>query len=140
FVVNSHTLRPRPETETMIDLLKQIVVSRQSSVVGENTGDSRPETSDYIVDVGTGSGCIGITAKLEFPEAVVIGTDIDGGCIEVSRQNARNLGAEVKFYKGNLLEPLPANRHPLTAVLANLPYVPDSHTINKAAMFEPKHA
>ena len=57
---------------------------------------------------------------------------------------AEKLSAEITFLEADLLQPttssifhLPSSRF---AILANLPYVPDSHTINKAAMYEPKLA
>lgn len=125
FIVNPHTLEPRPETETMINLLKQLC----------------KETPCNIVDVGTGSGCLAVTAKLEFPKANVYATDIDMVCIETARQNAKKHDADIEFFIGDLLAAIPSTvYHPPTTILANLPYVPDGHTINKAAMFEPRHA
>lgn len=127
FKVSKDTLEPRPETETMIDLLKDVIDG-----IGQ-TADSRLR----IVDVGTGSGCLAVTAKLEFPEAEVTGTDISSACIKISRQNAKKLGADIKFYQGNLLEPLPILHSSFFILLCNLPYVPDGHIINRAAMQEP---
>lgn len=132
FLVNSHTLEPRPETETMIELLKQLLEG------------GRWKVEDSVVDVGTGSGCIAITAKLEKLGLEVIGVDIDAKCIETAERNAKKLGANVRFYKGSLLEPIPSSIFHLPsskfAVLANLPYVPDKYELNAAAQFEPKHA
>ena len=193
FLVNAHTLQPRPETETMIDLLRQVVISRQSSVVSQKkknqksltsdnelpgelvdskqltvdsnkkkeaaTADQRPETSDErredtsdwrlvtddndltIIDVGTGSGCIAITAKLLYPKARVIAIDIDQKCLTTAQQNAKQHKTSVNFLNGNLLEPLSDIRYQISdIIMANLPYVPDNHTINQAAMHEPHHA
>lgn len=129
FLVTADTLEPRPETETIIDLLKKHIPTSIRV---------RPL---YILDVGTGSGCLAITAKLEFPTSTVYATDISEPCLEVAKKNAENLKADVQFYKGNLLEALPASATTETCIiLANLPYVPDEHTINQAAMFEPKTA
>jgi release factor glutamine methyltransferase len=133
FMVNNHTLEPRPETETMIELFLNLAK------------DSGLGTRDFtVVDVGTGSGAIAITAKLELPDATVYATDIDKKCIETAKQNAGKLTADVTFLQGNLLEPILSTTYHLPptklVILANLPYVPDSHTINQAAMFEPRHA
>ncbi|MBP7807095.1 peptide chain release factor N(5)-glutamine methyltransferase [Candidatus Saccharibacteria bacterium] len=134
FMVNAHTLEPRSETETMLTLLKK------------QTEEWRLRNEDNeltLVDVGTGSGAIAVTAKLEFPQARVIATDISQKCLETAQQNANNLNADVTFFLGNLVEPLLDPRSSVLgplAILANLPYVPDSHTINKAAMFEPRLA
>src|SRR6185436_17881464 len=55
FLITPDTLQPRSETETMIDMLKSYL-DRGSRVKDE-----------VIIDVGTGSGCLAITAKLEWP-------------------------------------------------------------------------
>lgn len=130
FQVTPDTLEPRPETETIIDLLKQIVSKEKRATSKELT----------IADIGTGSGCLAITAKLECSAARVYATDISEECLEVASKNAKHLGASVEFLRGNLLEPVTAHCSLLTALLCNLPYVPDGHTINQAAMFEPKMA
>jgi release factor glutamine methyltransferase len=124
FFVNNHTLQPRPETETMIDLLKKI-----------NTSNIQT-----IVDVGTGSGAIAVTAKTLYPKLNVIGTDIDKQCITAAKKNAKKHNVRIDFFQGNLIEPLKNTVTQNWIILANLPYVPDSHTINQAAMFEPRHA
>lgn len=145
FAVNAHTLVPRPETEAMIDLLQHVcgrhtgTSSQQKPPSGLRTSSKTPT----FVDVGTGSGAIAITTKLEHPEATVIAIDIDKDCLETAIQNAQNLGAEVEFLQGNLLDPLPsADRHvPDTPVLlCNLPYVPNNFQINTAATHEPHRA
>jgi release factor glutamine methyltransferase len=135
FEVSADTLQPRPETETMVELLLDTINSKQLSV-------------NSIVDVGTGSGAIIISAFLELSINHKLSTinfhatDISPAALEIARQNAKRYDADIKFYQGDLLGPLPSTiyRLPSTIVLANLPYVPDSHTINQAAMHEPKHA
>lgn len=135
FAVNAHTLVPRPETETMIDLLKQLV--------GTELRRGPSSTSAVtIADIGTGSGAIAVTAKLELPQAEVIATDIDEQCLETARANAQTLSADISFLQGNLLGPFRTMRlsdYP-TILLCNLPYVPDNFQINTAATHEPKHA
>jgi len=133
FLVNPHTLEPRPETETMVELLKQLADSRQL------TADSF-----HVVDVGTGSGAIAITIKLEMPDAKVIAIDISAECLKIARKNAKKHSVDITFLKADLLRPIPSSIFHLPtstfAILANLPYVPDSHTVNEAAMYEPKLA
>jgi release factor glutamine methyltransferase len=130
FCLDQRVLEPRPESETMIELLKKAVSSDQQLAIGQ----------PVIVDVGTGSGAIAITAKLEWPKAIVIGTDIDKDCLVVARRNARLLHSEVEFLEGNLLEPLESSGIESSIILANLPYVPDHFQINPAAMSEPRIA
>ncbi len=123
FMVTPDTLQPRAETETMIDLLKKLELKKP-----------------IIAEIGTGSGCIAVTAKLEFPDAQVYATEIDAAALKVAQQNAQKLQADVTFYKGSLLEPLLKNKVQPTVLLANLPYVPDNYEINRAASHEPKIA
>lgn len=120
FMVNAHTLEPRPETETMIDLLKKLDIKQP-----------------VICDVGTGSGAIAITAALELSEASVYACDISDECLHTAARNNEALRANVTLYKSNLLE---SPRADYDVLLCNLPYVPDSFTINSAAMFEPRLA
>jgi len=116
----------------MIELLEQLVKSQKSKVVKNFT----------IIDVGTGSGCLAITAKLECPTLKIMATDISPACLKIAEQNAKMLGAEVTCYQGDLLRSLPSTvyRLPPTIILANLPYVPDTHPINQAATHEPSMA
>lgn len=130
FMVNKDVLEPRSESETMIDLLKELCKVQPCSKVAPCK----------VVDVGTGSGALAITAKLEIPELEVMGTDIDPGCLKVARQNTRKHGANIKFFEGNLLEPLQTLDSELYALLCNLPYVPDNYAINQAAAMEPRLA
>jgi release factor glutamine methyltransferase len=127
FIVNRHVLEPRPESETIIELLKQSTVTTPS---------------EHIIDVGTGSGALAITAKLEAPIANVTAIDIDPECIKVARKNAEKHGADITLLEGNLLSPLTETLGSDTSLtlLANLPYVPDAHQINQAALMEPRLA
>lgn len=121
FRVNRHVLEPRPESETMIELLKNL----------------RLPLRPAMADVGTGNGSIGITASLEIPGSVVDLYDISAGAISVAKHNTHLHELHLHVRKMNLLSrPL----RPYDAILANLPYVPSGWTINEAAMAEPKIA
>lgn len=125
FLVNKYVLVPRPETETMINLLTTLC----------------KDSPCNVIDIGTGSGCLAITAKLELPEARVIATDIDVDCLKVATRNAKRLQANIQFLEGDLLKSIlnAEYRMPYT-ILANLPYVPKGYEINRAAGHEPKLA
>lgn len=129
FMVNDSVLVPRPESETMIDLLKLACGSY--------------ETSDYVtlIDVGTGSGALAITAALELPQTRVYALDIDENCLSVAKENARRQHIDIECVQSDLLANLPQTKlsSPLI-ILANLPYVPDNHSINSAAQHEPSKA
>ena len=121
FLVGSDVLEPRPESETMIDLLKALSLPKRLT----------------ILDLGTGCGAIGITAKLELPDFSVITTDIDPACLTITKKNATTHRADVQIYKSDLMDGIGSD---VDVVLANLPYVPDSWQINQAAMMEPRIA
>ena len=132
FIIDKRVLEPRPESETMVELLLDLVKSKMQNA-----------KRLLVVDVGTGSGAIGISAKLEFPEAEVILTDIDPGCLAIARKNAQKHEVDVQILQGNLLQPvISSNRFSgrVIYLMANLPYVPDSYEINQAALNEPKIA
>lgn len=124
FYVDHHVLEPRPETETMIDLLLQVT-------------DGAPL---HIIDVGTGSGALAITAKLELPGADVLAIDIDDDCLSVAARNAQTLHAQIGLLKSNLLAAVSSDAIQGAILLCNLPYVPDNFQINPAAMREPRLA
>jgi release factor glutamine methyltransferase len=93
-----------------------------------------------VLDIGTGSGALAITAKLEQPGIQVIATDIDPLCLQIAQRNAETWKVAIAFVKGDLMEPIKLNRYSRLTVLANLPYVPNDHLLNQAALNEPRHA
>lgn len=121
FIVNKHVLVPRPESESMIELLKSIL-----------------HDIKCIADIGTGSGALAVTAALELPAAHVIATDIDAACLAVAQQNANQYNVAIEFLTGNLLKPI--SNSAIDVLLCNLPYVPDNYPINDAARHEPSLA
>lgn len=111
FAVTTATLIPRPESEALIELLQQ-VIPRNSSLL--------PDTPLRLIDVGTGSGSLGITAKLQHPELDVTLADISRHALKIATKNAADLQAGVTILRSNLLAD-----YPFTAniIIANLPYV-----------------
>src|SRR5690606_1420123 len=109
FLVSPATLQPRAETETMIELMMRVL-----------TNNTLPIT----IDIGTGSGAIAITMKLENPNIKVIATEINDDALIIAKQNSNKFGAKIDFYKGNLLQPAIDNNllaNNSWAILANLP-------------------
>lgn len=90
FLVNGDVLIPRPETEELVALVL-------------NKLKPGPQA---ILDVGTGSGAIALTLKLERPDCHVTATDISEKALDVARENAQRLGADITFAKGDLLAPV----------------------------------
>lgn len=111
FHVTPATLIPRPESEVIITLLKEYAAQTKLDL---------HKTSERLVDVGTGSGCLGITAKKELPELDVTLIDVSRHALKVAENNAMRLDATVQTVRSNLL-----SDYPFAAdyILANLPYV-----------------
>lgn len=116
FFVSSATLIPRPETEELIEQ----VVARKKALFGE--------APVKLADVGTGTGCIGITLKLEMPEADVVAVDISEEALEVATKNATNLKADMTFMQGDLTSPLEA--HSVDVFVSNPPYIAESEKVD----------
>lgn len=122
FMITPAVLEPRPESETMIDLLKKL--------------PNLPKMPK-IADVGAGSGALGITAALELPRAQVELLEIDPKAIKIAQKNVDKYTADVLVIRSDLLS---GSRQDNNVLLCNLPYVPDSHKVNQAAMWEPRIA
>ena len=122
FLVTKNTLIPRPESETIIDNLKKIV--------GQNDQLN-------LADIGTGSGCLGITAKLEMPNLNVTISDISPNALKIASKNADILSADVKIKKSNLLTKF---NEKLDIIIANLPYVDKTWERSPETAYEPKSA
>lgn len=122
FTVNPSVLIPRPETETLIELLLALELPREGS----------------LVDVGTGSGVIAITAKCERPDLHVYGLDVSEEALSVARTNAANLHADIALIQSNLLQNAPST--PAFAIVANLPYVDINWQRSPETNFEPEVA
>jgi release factor glutamine methyltransferase len=137
FRVSPAVLIPRPETEMVIEVLLHDGVLSAARRPEGNDGDAHG--GPVIVDVGTGSGCLAITLKLEWPAARVIGTDVSAAALAVARANADRLGADVEFVEASLL---PAGLE-VDVVVSNPPYVPERDRASLAADvrdFEPAGA
>lgn len=114
FVVNESVLIPRPETEELVlGMLERIKVKFGS---GNNLD---------VIDVGTGSGAIAITLKLENPALNVTATDIAEESLVVAKENADRLGAQVFFFQGDLLKQMIGQNRKFDVVISNPPYIPD---------------
>lgn len=135
FFVNENVLIPRPESEMMIDLLKEVRRQAQDDKTKLATNHQLPTT---IVDIGTGSGCLAITAKLEIPNVSVIATDISKEALTVAKKNARIHNADIKFLQSDLLTSVPDLKSSI--LLANLPYVPSDLITSEEITKEPASA
>ena len=114
FKVNSNVLIPRPETEELI----VEAIKRKKKLWPD-----QKELS--LVDVGTGSGIIAITMKLECPKISASAIDLSPAALEVAKENAELLRADVNFAEGDLLLPLIEHGTRADIILSNPPYIPD---------------
>lgn len=121
FAVTPDVLIPRPETETIIEELRSLPI---------------PDNA-VVLDVGTGSGAIAITAELEMPHLHTEACDISEAALAVAAQNAERLGANVRFFTSDLLAHAD---HPYDVIIANLPYVARDWDRSPETNFEPSLA
>ena len=122
FQVNADTLIPRPETEELVDLVLNHATDNAS-----------------VLDVGTGSGCIPISLKLERPSLTVEAWDISAGALEMAHQNATALEAEVKFKEQDIFA-WPSSEGNWDVIVSNPPYVTEEEKkemANHVLDFEP---
>ena len=119
FKVTEDVLIPRPETEQLID--EAINLSGKAYLPGVKSGKRELRENPLILDVGTGSGIIAITLKLEIPDSTVTGLDISENALKIAKENAENLKADVTFKTSNLLKSYDGKEPDL--IVANLPYV-----------------
>ncbi|MDD2965822.1 MAG: peptide chain release factor N(5)-glutamine methyltransferase [Bacteroidales bacterium] len=108
-LVTPDVLIPRPETELLIDFVRNYCVSRQNC---------------SILDIGTGSGAVAIACASCLPSARVVGVDISNAALKIAKINAMRHGLQGKidFVLGDLVQPLQLSS--FRVLLANLPYVP----------------
>jgi release factor glutamine methyltransferase len=104
FRVDRSVLIPRHETEILVE---------------ECLKDSRENLT--VLDIGTGSGCIAITLKLERPSWTVHAVDISASALQIARENAETLGADVSFRRSDLFEHVRLSQYDL--IVSNPPYI-----------------
>ncbi|MDR2697297.1 MAG: peptide chain release factor N(5)-glutamine methyltransferase [Holophagales bacterium] len=123
FNVTPETLIPRPETELVFESAVQL-----ATLIGAR----------HAVDVGTGTGILGITLALD-TSLDVTATDISKEALSVARQNAQCLNVKLNWACGNLLEPV---NDPIELVVSNPPYIDleDEATLQRELFFEPRSA
>lgn len=129
--VNSSVLIPRPETEELVSLVLEQERSHQQEKL-------------YILDVGTGSGCIPLALKAKCKSWILLGLDIAEDALATARLNAKRLDLEVTFFRFNMLKKsFKKPEHPLDILVSNPPYIPlvEKNNIDKQVRdFEPEVA
>ena len=120
FTVSPSVLIPRPESEDLISLFLELTASEIAEKV--------------LIDVGAGSGCLGITAKLERSNLSVILSDISKPALNIAEKNANSLNADVHIQQQSLLN---GQLKPVDYIFANLPYVDKNWDVSPELQYEP---
>ena len=111
FFVDERVLIPRQDTECLVE--KAVELIRDS----QRNGKEAPQ----VLDLCTGSGCIGISIKKLCPKAVMTLSDVSEGALEVAGRNADALEAEVSLIQSDLFEKI---RGKYDYIISNPPYIP----------------
>ncbi len=135
FHTDARALIPRPETEELVEFALQMAPRRPGM---------------RVLDMGCGSGIIGITLALELARQTpeVIMADISDSALSLTLENATALGARIKTYRSDLFAAWDAPEegavHPpeglFDLVLANLPYVPENEEVSVEVQHDPATA
>ncbi len=141
FEVNPTVLIPRPETE---ELVLWVLEERAGERFGGEGLKAAIEKPISILDIGTGSGCIPISIKKNWPEAGVFGLDISAEALETAKKNALINQVEVYFFQHNILNFMPVKEaSTYSIIISNPPYItPKEQKLmhNNVLDFEPQQA
>lgn len=123
FYVDERVLIPRPETEELI--LK--------------TQKKLKSTPKNILDLCTGSGCIGISLALNYPRAQVTCSDISAPALQVAKQNAESHKTKINFIESDLFNNITGN---FNLIISNPPYIKEADilTLSPEVKQEPRLA
>jgi release factor glutamine methyltransferase len=115
FIVNGDVLIPRFETEELV----ANVLLYYDEVFNSNKVS--------VVDVGTGSGCLGVTLDIEESNMTVTATDISKAALNVAKLNNKKLEGNVTFIEGDMLKPLEGMKFDI--LVSNPPYIPNEEYV-----------
>ena len=126
YIVSPDVLIPRQETEELaVSVLKMIV-----KMFGKD-----PQIK--IVDIGTGSGILGIYLKEYFPKSTVICTDISEKSLKITEKNAKLHNVKIDLRQGDMLEPIKDEKE-VSVIVSNPPYIGSVDTVDPQTLkYEP---
>lgn len=128
FHVKEGVLIPRFETEELVYNTKEYILKYFGSDIS-------------IIDIGTGSGAIGLTLKKEIPNLNVTLTDISDIALEVAKYNSEKLNVSVDIYKSNMLEEVIKRKKKFDIIVSNPPYLrKDEEIMDIVKQYEPSIA
>lgn len=133
FIVSPAVLVPRPETELIVDLVKQEFAQEQAT-----------SASLRFADLGTGSGCLATTILLAYPHWQGLAVDISAQALAIAQQNISAHGLENRclLMQADFTN-LPLRKHSLQLIVSNPPYIPTKQYQNlnpEVRCFEPELA
>ncbi len=133
FVVNEHTLIPRPDTETLVEEAAGFLESLSAN-----------QAAIRILDLCAGSGAIGLSLAHRFPQSQLVLADISPRAMAVARLNAQNLGVEdrTEFMVGDLFDAV-SGADNFDVIVSNPPYIRsrDMRTLPRDVReYEPRQA
>jgi release factor glutamine methyltransferase len=100
---------PRPETEGVVERALETLEGM---------------TAPVVVDVGTGTGAVGLVLKRRHPDARVVATDVSQEAVAVAKANASRHALDVEVLMGDLLSSVPPDlRGQIDLIVSNPPYV-----------------
>jgi len=105
FYVNAHVLIPRPETELLVEKAIEYISANHTS---------------SVLDLCTGSGCIGISIKKFRPKSQVCASDISRRALSIAKKNAKKLNADINYIHSNLFNQIRAS---FDIIVSNPPYI-----------------
>jgi release factor glutamine methyltransferase len=94
YIVSPNTLIPRSETEELVALIIDTIQNNLELKL------SNPK----IIDIGTGTGCIAITLKINLPNSNVFALDKSSEAIKIAKLNAKELNTDVHFIEDDILD------------------------------------
>ena len=119
FYVDKGVLIPRQDTEILVEKMIEIL---KNNILKNKNLEKNLKIHPKILDIGVGSGIIGITAALEIKDSYVLGVDISEKALETAEKNKELLKVpNIKFLKSNLFENVEFKQFDM--IVSNPPYI-----------------
>ena len=119
FYVDKGVLIPRQDTEVLVEKMIEIL---KNNILKNKNLEKNSKIHPKILDIGVGSGIIGITAALEIKDSYVLGVDISEKALETAEKNKELLKVpNIKFLKSNLFENVEFKQFDM--IVSNPPYI-----------------
>lgn len=119
FYVDKGVLIPRQDTEVLVEKMIEIL---KNNILKNKNLEKNLKIHPKILDIGVGSGIIGITAALEIKDSYVLGVDISEKALEIAKKNKELLKvSNIKFLKSNLFENIEFKQFDM--IVSNPPYI-----------------